>query len=58
MKYRVNCGWNDQYLFDSADDAIKFALTAKLRTESKHKRVTIDLLDEDDLLGEEESANE
>lgn len=58
MKYRVSCGWNDQYLFDSADDAVKFALMAKLRTESKHKRVSIDLLDEDDLLGEEAESND
>ena len=56
MKYRVNIGWN-YYLFDSSDDAVRFAITAKRSAESRTS-VTIELVDEDDLLGEEAETND
>ena len=57
MKYRVNIGWN-YYLFDSSDDAVRFAITAKCRAEKCKICVTIELLDEDDLIGEEAESND
>lgn len=57
MKYRVNIGWN-YYLFDSSDDAMRFAITAKRNSEKSEICVTIELLDEVDLLGEEDSKND
>lgn len=47
MKYRVSVGWS-KFLFDSGDEAVKFALSAKLKSKNDI-HVYIELLNEKDL---------
>lgn len=49
MKFRVNLGWHDDYMFDSADEAMRFAITAKVKREDKSNYVRVDLLSEADI---------
>lgn len=55
MKFRVHLGWQDDYLFDSADEAVRFAITAKVKREDQQPngiRIRIELLSESDLEAE------
>lgn len=47
MKYRVHIGWSD-FEFDSSDETVKFALSAKLKC-MDDLNVSIQLLNEKDL---------
>lgn len=61
MKFRVHLGWNDDYMFDSADEAMRFAITAKVKREDKSNYVRVDLLSDSDLEAErieKEAAND
>lgn len=62
MKFRVNLGWREDYLFDSADEAVRFGITAKVKREDHESpRVAIDLLSDSDLEAErreKEAAND
>lgn len=62
MKFRVILGWREQYLFDSADEAVRFAITAKVKREDQQpKGIWIELLSEADLEAdglEKEAAND
>lgn len=50
MKFRVHLGWKENYMFDSADEAVRFAITAKVkREESTDNGVHIDLVSDSDL---------
>ena len=53
MKFRVNIAWRENYMFDSADEAVRFAITAKVkREENDSQHVRIELLSDDDLEAE------
>ncbi len=52
MKFRVNLGWRENYLFDSADEAVRFSITAKVKRECDDVKVTMELLSEADLEAE------
>lgn len=53
MKFRVHLGWQDDYMFDSADEAVKFAITAKVKRENNETNgVNIELLSDADLEAE------
>lgn len=57
MKFRVHLGWMDDYMFDSADEAMRFAITAKVKREGQESSVSkIVLLSDADL--EAEAAGE
>lgn len=61
MKFRVHLDWNEDYMFDSADEAMRFAITAKVKRENKPNYVRVDLLSDSDLEAEElekEAAND
>ena len=62
MKFRVHLDWKENYLFDSADEAVRFAITAKVkREESKDNSVHIDLVSDSELESErleEEAADD
>lgn len=62
MKFRVHLGWQDDYMFDSADEAVKFAITAKVKRENNETNgVRIELLSDSDLEAErleKEAAND
>lgn len=62
MKFRVHLGWHVNYIFDSADEAVRFAITAKVKREDNESSgVVIDLLSEADLEAEriaKEAAND
>lgn len=62
MKFRVHLGWQDDYMFDSADEAVKFAITAKVKRENNETNgVRIELLSDADLEAErreKEAAND
>ena len=49
MKFRVNLGWREDYLFDSADEAVRFAIAAKVKREDQQPTgIRIELLSEAD----------
>ena len=59
MKFRVNLGWQEDYMFDSADEAVKFAITAKVKREDyESPGVRIELLSDADLESEKEADND
>lgn len=61
MKFRVSLGWREDYMFDSADEAMRFAITAKVKREDKSNYARIELLSESDLEAErleKEAAND
>lgn len=61
MKFRVHLGWREAYLFESADEAIRFAITAKVKREDQQPNIRIELLSEADLEAErleKEAAND
>ena len=59
MKYRVHLGWKDDYMFDSADDAMKFAISAKVNREDRKSNIAeIVLLSESDLEAENEEGDD
>lgn len=53
MKFRVSLGWRENYMFDSADEAVRFAITAKVKREDNDTSgVRIELLSDYDLEAE------
>lgn len=62
MKFRVHLGWKENYLFDSTDEAVRFAITAKVKREEQQPNdIRIELLSEADLESEwleKEAAND
>lgn len=62
MKFRVSLGWREDYLFDSADEAVRFAITAKVKREDQQPNgIRIELLSDSDLEAErreKEAAND
>ena len=60
MKFRVHLGRHEDYLFDSADEAVRFAITAKVKREDQQPNgIQIELLSDADLEAErrEEEAD-
>lgn len=61
MKFRVSLGWREDYMFDSADEAMRFAITAKVKRENDSNYARIELLSDADLEAErleKEAAND
>ena len=52
MKFRVRLDWIEYYLFDSADEAVRFSITAKVKREDDDVNVTMELLSDADLEAE------
>ena len=58
MKFRVNLDWREDYMFESADEAVRFAITAKVkRVAYESPDVRIDLLSDLEADGLEKEAD-
>lgn len=57
LKYVVNIGYYD-FTFDNADEAVAFAIMAKLKSSDKRDNVTIDIVESEGENAIRESDNE
>ena len=53
MKFEVRIGYRCEFLFDSADEAMRFAITAKCKG-SRTDSISVELLDDEELIKEGE----